>query len=113
MPKLTWYRNTGAAFPVEDGTRVGTGDIFVPTADCLKRRRNKLEYVARSELPTWALELEAEIGGPDDVPDAPSDSPEWTLAMTPADYLSRYPTGQHAELARQLVDATDDPDGDE
>lgn len=39
----------------------------------------------------------------------PSDSRQWTLKMSPEDYLARFPDGPNAELARQYVSDDADP----
>lgn len=91
------YRNTGAPFKRTDGTVWARNAVHKPTADELRRKKYKLRLVGeeRPEMFGWERD-EAEL---------PADSgKEWPLKMEPEVYLRMQPEGQHAELARRLLE---------
>jgi hypothetical protein len=46
---------------------------------------------------------------PEDQPeDEPETADEWPMTLTPEAYLARYPEGQHADLARKILDGQAD-----
>lgn len=92
------HQNTGAPFRRADGTVVERGEVFDPTVEELARRRYKLRAV---EGPIAAVPspLDSSVG-------------VWPLQMSPETYLRLHDDGIHAALARELVEATGQQEGE-
>lgn len=88
---MEYYRNIGAPFNRDNGARVQSGEVFVPTQRELNRRRNKLRRVDPAG---------EDIRPPEPAPPPPAG---WPLRMSPETYLRLTPDGPHAELARALA----------
>lgn len=103
MTDVTLYRNVGAPFGREDGTRVERGEVFVPTEIELIRRAYKLEKIGERETSTLTRPIAREI-----------DAEGWNLRMKPALYLQLDPDGPYADAARRsLGKASRDVPGDD
>ena len=86
------YRNTGAPFARDNGTRWERDMVAEPTENELARRAYKLQAVvaAVEPLPLPPVEGE-EVRAP------------WPLRMSPKRYLTIHPQGPHAEQANEIL----------
>lgn len=127
-------RNKGGAWRRRDNTVVAHGEIFVPTPRELESIRAGRQIGIRfeevkPEIPFELTEAGKEAmrasagatptkGTPDSAettklsaekttqasPSRTEEPPKWPMQMRPALYLKLHPKGQHAELARKVVE---------
>jgi hypothetical protein len=91
------YRNVGAPFWREDGTKIDRGAVFEPTDDELLRLAYKLQ-------PFSPEPQTATSGDAGTVPELLySRWPRWPLKLDPVLYLRLHPRGAYADLARELT----------
>lgn len=100
MGKL--YRNTGAPIPRKTGF-IPTGAVFEATEWEVVHLAYKVKPVLDTDPPQAVFTL----------PEPGEPKPEWPLRMSPARYLELHPEGLHAEMARQLLGASDAEHADE
>lgn len=105
MTDRAYYRNRGAGFTREDGTRVERGQVFQPTDFELRRLAHKLRPY------TGTIPPEDFPAPRPRVPATPVNPEGWSLSMTPELYLELEPEGHHAAEARKLLGLEDaDPE---
>jgi hypothetical protein len=108
--KSGWFKNLGAPHRRPDGSKVPRGGIFQATEDEAKRYAYKLQPVP---APEGAKELKAAVPPVEKAEVGPTKAPptakptekliNWTLKLTPSEYLERYPNGPNADAARRLL----------
>jgi len=106
------YRNTGAPFTRDDGTRWEPDMVAEPTANELARRAYKLRPVIEVVEPSPS----PPVMESSDVAGEEGQSP-WPLRMSPERYLTLHPEGPHAGqaneiLTQQRLDEEERTDGD-
>ena len=92
------YRNTGAQFTRDNGSKWLHNEIHTPTENELKRRVYKLRPApGEVETPRTAQV----VATPDNI----EGEEKWILTMRPDVYLKLHPEGGHAALAKRMLAA--------
>lgn len=123
---MPWYRNKGAPFRRREDGELIPRDAIAEIGDAdYRQRRHKLvavEFVPRAgQMPPNAIpfnkpvDMTQRVTPPpaDDVHVAEEKAAEWPMPMDPRRYLDLHPSGEHADLARELVGDDDDGASDE
>jgi hypothetical protein len=110
--------NTGARFKRKDGTWIERNQVFDATQAEVNQRAYKLKPTVDAptrvaETPVQPISQSQESPAADTVsasvttvdPEAAENAmPVWPLQMTPQVYAKLHPEGQHAELARRIIE---------